>query len=178
MNDMWRRGKPRLPTRPLIGRFAVTDAVLGAVSELLPTYRGPDGDHEGMVFLLGRELTDLTIFVAAAAPDATHTAGSVEASPAAVLAVVDRAHGLGLGLLAQVHSHPAGWSEHSEGDDTLVLMPFEGMLSIVVPHYGHDRLVPLDSLGVHQWQSGRWIACERESVHRGIQVIPTGIDLR
>lgn len=178
MNAWWKRWEPRLPVRPLLGRFAITDAVVDAVADLLPTYRGSDGDHEGIVFLLGRELPDLTLFVGAAAPEATHTAGSVEAAPAAVLAVVDRARSLGLGLLAQVHSHPAGWSEHSEGDDGMVLMPFEGMLSIVVPHYGRHGLLPLDSLGVHQWQSGTWVACERKSVLRGLRVVPSRIDLR
>jgi hypothetical protein len=178
MNSWRTRSEPRLPIRPLRGQFAITDAVVDAVADLLPTYRGPDGDHEGLVFLLGRELPDLTLFVAAAAPEASHTAGSVEAPPQAVLAVVDRACSLGLGLLAQVHSHPTEWSEHSEGDDKMVLMPFEGMLSIVVPHYGHHRLLPLDGLGVHQWQSGAWFACERGSIRRGIHVVPTGIDLR
>jgi hypothetical protein len=178
MSQLWRRSGPRLPVRPLRGQFAVTDAALDAVSDLIPTYRGPDGDHEGIVFLLGRELPDLTVFLAAAAPDARHTAGSIEAGAAAVLAVVERARGLGLGLLAQVHSHPTGWSEHSVGDDEMVLMPFEGMLSIVVPHYGQHHLLPLDSLGVHQWQSGAWVACERESVRRGFRIIPARLDLR
>jgi hypothetical protein len=60
----------------------------------------------------------------------------------------------------------------------MVLMPFEGMLSIVAPRYGHFGLRPLDSLGVHQFQDGQWVVCARESVGESFHVLPTEIDLR
>jgi len=34
-----------------------------------------------------------------------------------------------MGILCQVHSHPGSDTRHSDGDDELVLLPFEGMLS-------------------------------------------------
>jgi hypothetical protein len=169
---------PRLPTRPLVGRFAIADSVLDSISTLLPTYRGPDGDHEGIVFLLGYEMTNETVLVTAVAPNAEHGRGRVHVSRENVLAVSKLARSLGLGVLAQVHSHPAGWTEHSVGDDGMVLMRFEGMLSIVVPHYGRYGLRPLDGLGVHQWQHGGWVACERVSIREGIRVLPSWADLR
>jgi hypothetical protein len=169
---------PRLPTRPLVGRFAITDSVLDGITALLPTYRGPDGDHEGIVFLLGYEMPTETVLVTVAAPNAEHARGRVHVSRENVLAVAKLARSLGLGVLAQVHSHPAGWTEHSVGDDGMVLMPFEGMLSIVVPHYGHHGLRPLDGLGVHQWQRGGWVACEPSSIRQGIRVLPSRADLR
>jgi hypothetical protein len=77
-----------------------------------------------------------------------------------------------------VHSHPTGATGHSLGDDDMVFMPFERMLSIVVPEYARFGLLPLNSLGVHQYQEGRWVLCSRESVHANFVAVPTLQDLR
>ncbi len=66
---------------------------------------------------------------------------------------------MGLGLLAQVHSHPGEDARHSDGDDKMVVAPYQGMLSIVVPHYGHVGMTPLSEVGVHQFQDGHWVLC-------------------
>lgn len=172
--DTWRE----LPTGTLSGRFQITDGALVALERLLPTYRGVDGAHEGICFLCGYETTTATVYVTAIAPTADHGRGHVRCSEQDILAVTSTAREHGLGLLAQVHSHPSGLTGHSYGDDEMVFMPFEGMLSIVVPDYAHHGLLPLDSLGVHQYQQGRWILCSRESVRSNFSVIPSNKDLR
>ena len=52
------------------------------------------------------------------------------------------ARALGLSVVAQVHTHPGRDTRHSDGDDDLVLMPYEGMFSLVVGEYGHGSLLP------------------------------------
>lgn len=168
----------RLPRGPLRGEFQITEAALSACERLLPSYRDPDGDHEGIGYLLGHELEDLTLLTAALAPDAGTTRGSVHCSKQQMAAAVDAARGLGLGLLAQVHSHPRDWIEHSLGDDQMIFMPFEGMLSIVVPWYGRVGMRPLHNLGIHQYQDGTWTRVERDSARAGITIVPSSIDLR
>jgi proteasome lid subunit RPN8/RPN11 len=158
------------------GRYAITSDVIRQAECLLPTFRGSDGDHEGMLLLLGLEQAERSIFLSVAAPVTNHSRGSVKAAPEAVAAVSRFARSLGLAVLGQIHSHPAGSTEHSEGDDELVLMPFEGMLSIVVPHNARFGLRPLDSLGVHQYQDGRWTLVT--GVRERFQIIPGGVDLR
>jgi proteasome lid subunit RPN8/RPN11 len=63
----------------------------------------------------------------------------------------------GLGVVAQVHSHPGHDTRHSDGDDHLVLMPFPGMFSLVVADYGLGDLHPSGGAGLHQYQDGRWV---------------------
>lgn len=167
-----------LPRGELRGEFAIAQGAVFAAERLLPSFRGPDGDHEGMVFLLGRELGTLTLLTTALAPDANHGPGHVICDPSAVAAAQRAGREAGLALLAQMHSHPKGWIEHSEGDDELVLMPFEGMLSIVAPWYGRVGLQPIHGLGVHQFQDGRWVLAEPASVRERLRVLPTEIDLR
>jgi hypothetical protein len=178
MNAGWRRPQPRLSSRPMVGLFAISEPVIDAAERLLPTFRGIDGDHEGILFLLGVERPSETLFLSVAAPDAEHDPGRVHVSREAVLGVAKAGRRLGMAVLAQIHSHPGSWTEHSLGDDSMVLMPFEGMLSIVVPHYGQFGLRPIDSLGVHQFQGGQWVRCEIASIRGGIRVVPASIDLR
>lgn len=172
----WLRRK--LPTGPLRGRFQITSGAVEALEQLLPTYRGHDGPHEGICFLCGYETPTTTLYLTAVAPDADHGRGHVRCPEQAVAAVTNTARQHGLGLLAQVHSHPTGSTGHSLGDDEMVFLPFEGMLSIVVPDYGHFGLRPLDSLGVHQYQDGRWVLCARDSVRAQFTIVPAGRDLR
>jgi proteasome lid subunit RPN8/RPN11 len=168
----------RLLERPLLGEFRITDAALSGAERLLNTYRGADGDHEGIVFLLGAELERLTIFTGALAPEADHRPRSVFCSREQVLAASRAARAAGVSLLAQLHSHPGAAAYHSEGDDRMVLMPFEGMLSMVASHYGHFGLRPLHTLAVHQYQDGGWVLCIPQSVRDQFRVLPSELDLR
>jgi proteasome lid subunit RPN8/RPN11 len=162
----------------LQGEFAITAGAVEAAERLLPSFRDPGGDHEGMVFLLGREMGSLTLLTTALAPAADHGPGHVICEPGAVAAAQRAGREHGLALLAQLHSHPGASTEHSEGDDDLVLMPFEGMLSLVAPWYGRTGLRPLHAIGVHQFQGGRWMLAEPESVRKRMHLLPAGIDLR
>ena len=63
---------------------------------------------------------------------------------------------MGLGILAQVHSHPGRDTRHSDGDDDLVVMPFENMLSLVAPYYGR-AIRAITDFSVHQFQDRRWV---------------------
>lgn len=165
-------------TGHLRGEFAISEAALLASERLLPTFRGPDGDHEGILYLLGRELDELTFYTTVLAPEADHGYGHVICEPPAIATAQRSAREHGLAILGQLHSHPSDLTEHSEGDDDLVLMPFEGMLSLVAPWYGRVGLQPLAGLGVHQFQDGRWQLIDPRSVSAHFHVLPTGIDLR
>lgn len=167
-----------LPTGDLLGRFFVTEGALLGLERFLPTYRGVDGDHEGIGFLCGLETERATVLTTAIAPEADHGRGHVRCRDDQVADAIRIANRLGLGLIAQVHTHPGGVTGHSYGDDDMVFMPFDGMLSIVAPHYARYGLRPLDALGVHQFQDGRWRLMSRESVREGVLLLPSEIDLR
>jgi proteasome lid subunit RPN8/RPN11 len=79
----------------------------------------------------------------------------IEAGEVGRMARQVRPHGLA--IIAQVHSHPGRDTRHSDGDDKLVLMPFEGMFSLVVADYGAGGLEPANGAGLHQYQDGRWV---------------------
>jgi len=171
-------GPRRIRTKALRGRFGIVDTVVDALERWLPTYRSPNGDHEGIALLCGVELPQITIFTTAIFPDADSRADYVRCSEQQFATASAASRRLGLGMLAQVHTHPSGISLHSSGDDDMVRPRSDGMLSIVVPHYGHRGIRPLDGNGVHQLQDGEWVLVERTSVREGILIIPGAIDLR
>jgi Prokaryotic homologs of the JAB domain len=145
-----------MPTGLARGRLIVTAAVVDDTLLALRSFRGADGQHEGIVFWGGRSIGPETVITAAVVPDAQHTWGSVRVDERAVAAAARAMRPYGAGMLAQVHSHPGTGTHHSDGDDDLVLMPFEGMFSLIAGNYAAGRFEP-QALGVHQFQAGRWV---------------------
>lgn len=172
-------------TRPMTkgsirGDFVVTEALVHATRRALVEFRDADDHsvrHEGLVFWGGMELDGTTLLTTAIVPESDHSSSAVFVSEAAVGAAARCLRQYGLGLLCQVHSHP-GWSaQHSDGDDKLIILPFEGMLSIVVPYFGRGFKSLLNA-HVHQYQDGRWVLCSPQSVQRRIHQVPTVVNVR
>lgn len=165
-----------LPTGAVRGHYFVADHIVASTENALPAFRGAEGPHEGIVFWGGVEKGQTTYLMMAVVPRARHKWAWVQSDEAAVREAAQAFRRFGLGLLAQVHSHPGDDVRHSDGDDRMVLLPFEGMLSIVVPRYGTRGMRRLLGCGIHQFQNGRWILCV-EDLDR-VTLLPEAIDLR
>ena len=169
-----------LPQGELRGSFLIAQSIIGATREALTSFALAgirDGGHEGMAFWAGREVGPSTLILQAVVPEADHSDQRVMASAEAVGRAARTARASGLGIVCQVHSHPGGDSRHSDGDDDLVLLPFDGMLSIVVPNFGLD-FNSLDGASVHQFQDGKWVLCSATSVACSVIVVSPYVDLR
>lgn len=169
-----------LPVGELQGSFLVAQSTIAATREALISFALAgirDGGHEGMAFWAGREADGATLILQTIVPDADHSDQRVMASAEAVGKAARAARGAGLGVLCQVHSHPGSDARHSDGDDDLVLLPFEGMLSIVVPDFGLHFSSLADAC-VHQFQKGKWVLCSPKSVSSNMVVVPSSVDLR
>lgn len=142
-----------LPEATALGRLIIAEPVLDHTTEALRRSKGPDGHHEGVVLWLGRTIGMTTIVLSSIVPECDHGWGHVRMSAHQVSRATRTARACGLGIVAQVHSHPGDDVRHSDGDDELVLMPFESMYSVVVGRYGE---APVLDGGVHQYQRGRW----------------------
>lgn len=169
-----------LPQGPLQGRFLLPEPMVSETRRALvdTALNGiRDGGHEGLVYWAGCEMESVTAFLSVIVPGSDHGPQHVMVPGPEVTRAARSARAHNMGILAQVHSHPGSDARHSDGDDDLILLPFEGMLSIVAPRYGQD-VHTLADLTIHQFQDGRWVLCDDASVERGFEVIPTSIDLR
>lgn len=149
-----------LPRAPARGLLIVTKAVADRTRAALRAFSGADGRHEGIVLWAGHRCGDLTVACSSVVPDAEHSRGRVYMDRAAVGRAARAARRAGLVLVSQVHSHPGSDTRHSDGDDRMILLPFEGMFSVVVAGYGDGSLHPRKGAGLHQFQDGRWVLVE------------------
>ena len=164
-------------TRPLLcgvlrGCYSIADSLIEETQRAL---RGFDecgwheGGHEGICYWAGREEPGLTTMEAVLVPKASHSRFGVFVTESAFADVARRARAMGLGILAQVHSHPSRDTRHSDGDDDLVLMPFENMLSLVAPNYGRN-LRAITDFSIHQFQDHRWVLCDPDSIPTSFKI--------
>ena len=162
-----------LPEGPARGRLLVAAAVASRTSEELARFSGTDGRHEGLVLWLGRRVEGDVMITALAAPPVEHTWGSVRIGHRAVGLTSKAARRAGVSVLVQVRSHPGNDTRHSDGDDQLVLLPYEGMFSLVLGRYGDEVIEPHRDLGLHQFQDGGWVLVR--PVDGSLLVVPTVI---
>ena len=160
----------------LAGRFFVTQSVIEATLAGLRSSRDSSDQHEGLVFWGGVQRDGDTVFLSAVIPACRHEPHLVMCDERAVGDAARRLRKYGLGILTQVHSHGTDDARHSVGDDSLILMPFEGMLSIVVPNYGRWGMTPLEGCGIHQFQGGKWVHCTAQLDR--LVLVPDSFDLR
>ena len=162
-----------LPRGALRGRYKICANLIDETRRALTRFYDAgrhEGGHEGLCYWAGLEEPHVTTLKSVVTPVARHGQYGVFVSEAAFADVARRARSLGLGVLAQVHSHPGRDTRHSDGDDNLIVMPFENMLSLVAPRYG--RFVrAITDFSVHQYQNHRWVLCDRNSVYESCQTM-------
>ena len=146
-----------LPIKINVGRLIVSKSVASQTRMALQSFRGHDGLHEGLVYWLGRRMSNDSIVVSSIIPKCNHAPQSVMVSESVVGNIMKHVRMMGLGIVAQVHSHSGDDTRHSEGDDKLILMPFEGMFSVVVGNYGSGGITMQAGVGLHQFQNSKWV---------------------
>ena len=156
-------GKPRF-TRP-DGAARPKLILTAACVEGLKDSLAPDTDkgHEGIAYLLGRTDGTATLAVSAFRPEATTTPGSFHVQPRAMARCVRAAAGLGLQVVAQVHTHPRR-AYHSDGDVEGARIRYAGYASIVLPDYGR-HLPRFEGAAVYvSGKTDEWIELHPEEI--------------
>lgn len=79
--------------------------------------------------------------------------------------------------VAQLHSHPSDWVDHSRWDDAHAFSLRNGALSIIWPGYASE-IPSLRTWGVHECWNHNWRRLEPQEVTWRITVVPLVVDLR
>jgi hypothetical protein len=144
----------------------VSAGLLDRTADILRQSGYSGESHEGVVYWSGRRAGTESFVTTCIAPSAYTTRGSFNTSSHANAKVIMYLATAGLELLGQVHSHPGEFVGHSDGDDEHALMPYEGFMSMVVPHYARSGMRPLSVCGIHIFENSgfrRLDACEVEN---------------
>lgn len=133
---------------------------------------------ERVAYLDGLSLDDsLAVVTTMVIPNADLYPRHFAVSAAAMSEAGQHFRRFGLQRLAQVHSHPGKWVEHSEHDDEMAYSQHSGALSIVVPYHGRN-LPSLDSCGVHLRGERGWVRLGPTDIPKLIRVVPGFLDFR
>lgn len=161
---------------PATGLLVVTETVINDTQQALRAFGGANGErHEGLVFWAGKNIGTSSYVLSAIVPECEHEPFRVVASPSQMGDAARAARELGLGLISQIHSHPDLDTRHSDGDDELVFMPYDGMFSLVVGNYGDGSLDPNEGAGLHQYQNGEWVQVENAAAV--FRIVPSLIEV-
>lgn len=125
--------------------------------KILMDYAGRNPSNEGLVYWAGVFENSQYIIKAVVAPETESNYGRVSTSHKANLDFIITLNKLGLIQIAQVHSHPDDWVDHSMGDDKYAAFKIKGLVSIVVPAYCEQGLLPLTCCGVHRFHDTQFL---------------------
>lgn len=163
---------------PTVPTVWVSSTLLDRTGDVL-RQSGSEGDpHEGVAYWAGRRVGDDWFVTTCIAPAARTTYGSFDTSSETNARVIMYLAKVGLELLGQVHSHPGKFVDHSAGDEIKALMPYEGFISIVVPHFAGRGMCPLTICGVHIFEDSRFRRLLAPEIESRFRTLDDFADLR
>ncbi len=124
---------------------------------VLQGYASMNPPNEGLVYWGGRKNGDSITVSIVIAPQTNSNWGRVATSNRSNFDFVRTLNRRGLTQIAQVHSHPTDWVDHSPGDDLYAAFKREGLLSIVVPEYCANGMPSLTVCGCHRYANKSFI---------------------
>jgi hypothetical protein len=137
--------------------YLLPSEVISHTERILAEYGGKEPPHEGLVYWGGQKHGNRATISIVIAPKTVSGYGRVSTSPRSNFDVVRLLNKYCGVQIAQVHSHPGIWVDHSPGDDDLAAFKVAGLLSIVVPRYCHKGMSPLSSCGIHRYTNREFI---------------------
>ena len=155
----WSRKRPKasldLGSRSKVTRrLYLPQSVLHRTHEiLLPYWR--EG-VETACFWFGVDAGQLQVVTTMALPKLYQTRGNYLVEMTSLRRMAAQMRLIGLTNLAQVHTHPTEWVNHSPYDDEHAYSTRHGSLSLVWPHYGATVGHDLHGIGVHERRNGEW----------------------
>ena len=106
------------------------------------------------------------------APFQLNRRGNYHIPSASISAMSVASRAYGWVCLAQVHSHPGSFVEHSRYDDENASS--QRIISVVIPNYGKWRGHWPEGVGVHECQNGYWHQLPDSDAALRIQLEPGG----
>ena len=152
-------------------RYFIEENVIQNTEWVLKDYGLMNPSHEGFLYWGGTITKDKTVIDTVIAPDCNSASLRISTDHRANADVVinlvkrQRVH------VAQVHSHPSDWVDHSDGDNEWASFKIKGLLSIVVPHYGLKGILPFNACGIHYYNGQKFIRLTKRQIRKKFKTI-------
>lgn len=146
-------------------RYVIPFGAIRDTERVLLEYARKKPANEGLVYWGGIEAGNIITIQIVIAPKTKSNFGMVSTSHRSNFDFVRTLNKFSLVQVAQVHSHPSDWVDHSLGDDTLAAFKTEGLLSIVVPEYCNRGMLPLTICGIHRYTRANFIRLSKKYIN-------------
>jgi len=150
-------------------RYFISEDVIENTVRILQQYGAMIS--EGLVYWVGKRLDGRIEINTCIAPSIDASRYHIEIDHAANLKVVEAIHELKLVHIGQVHSHPFEWVGHSWTDDAGASFKINGLLSIVVPDFSKDGMLPLSKCGVHRFHDSTFFRLANRYVKNHFHIV-------
>lgn len=150
--------------------YLLSDQIIQKTTQVLQEYASIETSHEGFVYWCGNITSKESTITTVIAPKTSSSYGRVSTSHSSNFEFIKELNQRGLVHIAQVHSHPTDWVDHSEGDDNWAPFRSEGLISIVVPNFGTTGMIPLQKCGVHRFENGSFHRLSNNDVKRHFKI--------
>lgn len=145
---------------------------------MLDEFSRISGDVERVAFLDGVHLGSGGVVTTLTIPDAELRPRYYNIPAEAMSQAGKHFRAYDLVRLAQVHTHPDDWTDHSPIDDRRAYSQRTGAISIVLPFHGSTQPGLSDGVGVLVREEDGWRKLESEEISERVRIVPAMLDFR
>ena len=146
-------------------------------SRMLDEFRWPRKSLERVAYLDGVVTGAGAIITTVTLPNARLEKSHFTVPPEAMSECGTHFRKFSMVRIAQVHTHPGEWIDHSPYDDQMAYSQHRGAMSIVLPKHAKKR-PQLTDCGVHIRTEEKWERLPQEKIGELIRQIPGFLDFR
>lgn len=154
--------------------YQVPSEAILLTEKVLVKYGTGKNRSEGLLYWAGTMNGNTLSVESVIYPKLEASTYSCEVSPESNLKVVEVLAENDQVQIAQVHSHPFHWVGHSFTDDEKAAFKVEGLLSLVVPNFGKQGMMPLTVCGVHRFSKYKFVRLDNLYVQDHFKIIKGG----
>lgn len=149
----------------------IPSAAVTQTETILANYGNRRRPHEGFVFWAGTKSDSVYSVSLVIAPRLNSRYSGVRISPSSNAIAVKSMRDYNSVEIAQVHSHPLDFVGHSSGDDLYAPFKVDGLISIVVPRFCSEGMLPLEKCGVHMYSNGEFLRLDNEYIKKHFRLV-------
>ncbi len=172
--------KRKIPSKFRV-EYLIERDVIDFTEKILKEYGAKKPSHEGFVYWAGTKEGNRVYVNSAIAPKAESGPYFIRISNENTYHFIRTLSSNKIVQIAQVHSHPGNWVEHSEGDNEAGFR-VDGLLSVVVPNYSKNGFNILKDCGVHLYFDNNFHMLANKFISKHIKIVSGGekilVDLR
>jgi hypothetical protein len=151
-------------------QYLIDTQVITFTDQVLKDYGSKNPSCEGLVYWAGRVEGNKYYITHGVAPKIKASRRDIYTTHESNAAVVEYLCDNELVYIAQVHSHPGDWVEHSEVDNEETAFRSEGLVSIVVPVFSTRSILPWSQCGFHLYTDGAFEFLSTKYVNKRFSV--------